>query len=250
MWPFLLALVSSVVSQQDFLKLSHQAVTSSSSRTVVITVTENGLTHTLRQSDSITALLGSHLTIACVDSDTRYSSVTWYNEDINITSTSLVPESILQLSPVRRSDNMEVTCVTNASQGGSHSRTVQIKPMSSSRRTFLNHDRAEDLTFFVVVSGFLGVIILIGFVGFTGKYIRRQYRLGRYDEEKWYLKLVFLGKVPLHPCTPLSDAVVLIERDQAEEGIMLPMGGDDGTSWRSEHSDEEYPGNMMLPSDI
>ena len=31
---------------------------------------------------------------------------------------------------------------------------------------------------------------------------------------------------------------------------MLPMGGDDGTSWRSEHSDEEYPGNMMLPSDI
>ena len=31
---------------------------------------------------------------------------------------------------------------------------------------------------------------------------------------------------------------------------MLPMGGDDDTSWRSEHSDEEYPGNMMLPSDI
>jgi len=264
MWPLVLALVSSVLTQQEFLGLSHshQVATTEwyttnssqqSSRTVIITVTENGLTHTVRQRDSIQALLGSHLIIACVDSDTRYTEVTWYNEEVNITATSLVPESILQLSPVRRSDNGEVTCVTNTTQGDSHWRTVMIKPMSSSRHTFLNHDRAEDLTFFIVVSGFLGAIIVIAFVGFTGKYIRRQYRLGRYDEEKWYLKLVFLGKVPLHPCTPLSDAVVLIERDPAEDRIMLPINDTDeldGASWHSDHSDDEYPGNIMLPSDI
>ena len=125
---------------------------------MVITVTENGLTHTLRQSDSITALLGSHLTIACVDSgnggwgdysipiiwtsidlqypavsDTRYSSVTWYNEDINITSTSL-GNALYTITSTSHPHHIHITSTSHQhhinSTSTSHQRHINITSTS------------------------------------------------------------------------------------------------------------------------